>query len=49
MRRERGVALIIALWITVLLTVIAAGFAYSMRTEALAARNAVTLTQARAS
>lgn len=48
MRRERGVALIIALWITVLLTVIAAGFAYSMRTEALAARNAVTLTQARA-
>jgi general secretion pathway protein K len=48
MRRERGVALIIALWVTVLLTVIAAGFAYSMRTEALAARNAVALSQARA-
>ncbi|TMI00175.1 MAG: hypothetical protein E6H46_12685, partial [Betaproteobacteria bacterium] len=36
------------LWLTVLLTVIAAGFAYSMRTEALAARNAVALAQARA-
>ena len=45
---QRGVALILALWLTVLLTVIAAGFAYSMRTEALAARNAVALTQARA-
>jgi len=32
----------------VLLTVIAAGFAYSMRTEALAARNAVALAQVRA-
>ena len=48
MRRESGVALILALWVTVLLTVIAAGFAYSMRTEALAARNAVALSQARA-
>jgi len=36
------------LWLTVLLTVIAAGFAYSMRTEALAARNAVALAQVRA-
>ena len=48
MRRDRGVDLILALWVTVLLTVIAAGFAYSMRTEALAARNAVALSQARA-
>jgi type II secretory pathway component PulK len=45
--RQSGVALILVLWITVLLTVIAAGFAYSMRTEALAARNAVALAQAR--
>ena len=45
---QRGVALILVLWLTVLLTVIAAGFAYSMRTEALAARNAVALAQARA-
>jgi general secretion pathway protein K len=48
MGSQRGVALILALWLTVLLTVIAAGFAYSMRTEALAARNAVALAQARA-
>ena len=47
-RRERGVALILVLWLTVLLTVIAGGFAYSMRTEALAARNAVSAAQARA-
>ena len=47
-RAQRGVALIIVLWLTVLLTVIAAGFAYSMRTEALAARNAVALAQMRA-
>jgi general secretion pathway protein K len=46
-RLQRGVALIIALWLTVLLTVIAAGFAYSMRTEALAAQNAVALARAR--
>jgi general secretion pathway protein K len=45
---ERGVALVLVLWLTVLLTVIAGGFAYSMRTEALAARNAVSLAQARA-
>ena len=45
---QRGVALILVLWLTVLLTVIAGGFAYSMRTEALAARNAVALAQVRA-
>jgi general secretion pathway protein K len=36
------------LWLTVLLTVIASGFAFSMRSEALAARNALSLAQARA-
>src|SRR5215831_19699269 len=46
-RRQSGVALILVLWLTVLLTVIAAGFAYSMRTEALAARNSVALAQSR--
>ena len=45
--RQRGIALILVLWLTILLTVIAAAFAYSMRTEALAARNAVSLAQAR--
>jgi general secretion pathway protein K len=47
-RGQRGIALILVLWLTVLLTVIAAGFAYSMRTEGLAARNAVALGQMRA-
>ncbi len=36
------------LWLTVLLTVIASGFAFSMRGEALAARYALGLAQARA-
>jgi type II secretory pathway component PulK len=37
-RAQRGIALILALWLTVMLTVIASGFAFSMRSEALAAR-----------
>jgi len=45
---EAGIALIAVLWLTVLLTVIASGFAYSMRSEALAARNALSSAQARA-
>ena len=46
--RERGIALVAVLWLTVLITVIASSFAYSMRGEALAARNAMSLAQARA-
>jgi general secretion pathway protein K len=46
--RQRGIALVLALWLTVLLTVIASGFAFSMRSEVIAARNAVSLAQARA-
>ena len=45
---EAGIALIAVLWLTVLLTVIASGFAFSMRTEAVAARNALSFAQARA-
>ena len=45
--RQRGIALILALWLTVMLTVIASGFAFSMRSEALAARNMISLAQAR--
>ena len=45
---ERGIALIAVLWLTVLLTVIASGFAYSMRGGALAARNTLSVAQARA-
>jgi len=44
----RGIALIAVLWLTVLVTVIASSFAYSMRGEALAARNTMSLAQARA-
>ena len=44
---ESGIALIAVLWLTVLLTVIASSFAYSMRGEALAARNMLSLAQAR--
>jgi len=46
--RQRGIALVLALWITILLTVIASGFVFTMRTEAVAARNAISLAQARA-
>ena len=45
---QRGIALIAVLWLTVLITVIASSFAYSMRGEALAARNTMSLAQARA-
>ena len=45
---QRGIALIAVLWLTVLLTVIASGFAFSMRGGALAARNTMSLAQARA-
>jgi general secretion pathway protein K len=46
--RSAGIALVAALWLTVLLTVIASGFAFSMRGEALAARNALSRAQAEA-
>jgi general secretion pathway protein K len=45
---QRGIALVIVLWLTVMLTVIAGSFAYGMRNEALAARNALSWAQARA-
>jgi general secretion pathway protein K len=45
---QRGIALVLVLWLTILLTVIASGFAFSMRSEALATRNALSLAQARA-
>jgi general secretion pathway protein K len=45
---QAGIALIAVLWLTTLLTVIASGFAFSMRGEALAARNALSYAKARA-
>ncbi|MCL2872268.1 MAG: type II secretion system protein GspK [Betaproteobacteria bacterium] len=47
LKRQRGIALIIVLWTTVLLTVIAGGFAFSMRNEALATQNSVSVASAR--
>ena len=47
-RTQRGIALILVLWVTVMLTVIAGSFAYGMRNEALAARNTESTAQARA-
>jgi len=47
-RHQRGIALVLALWLTVMLTVIGGGFAFAMRSEALAARNMISLSQARA-
>jgi general secretion pathway protein K len=47
-RHQRGIALIVVLWLTILLTVIGSGFAFSMRSEALSARNALSLAQVRA-
>ena len=44
---QRGIALVLVLWLTVMLTVIAASFAYAMRNEAMAARNTVSIAQAR--
>lgn len=46
--RQSGIALVLALWVTVMLTAMAGSFAYSMRTEALAAGNAVGVAKARA-
>jgi general secretion pathway protein K len=46
--RQRGIALIMVLWLTVMLAVVGGAFAFSMRGEVLAARNAVSLAQVRA-
>jgi general secretion pathway protein K len=46
--RQRGVALILVLWVITLLSVIAGNFAYSMRGEAQIARNLMSRAQARA-
>ena len=48
-RAQSGIAIVLALWLTVLLTVLASGFAFSMRSEALATRNALSMAKARAS
>lgn len=46
--RQRGLALIIVLWMVTLLSVIASSFAYSMRSDLLLARNLLLSSQAQA-
>lgn len=45
---QRGVALVLALWLLTLLTVLAAGYGYAMRTETKLAIHGVELARARA-
>ncbi|MFK8013162.1 MAG: general secretion pathway protein GspK [Marinicellaceae bacterium] len=47
MKKQSGVALILVLWVTVLLTIIAASFALSARTEGIQARMVFDTTKAR--
>ena len=46
-RSQRGIALLIVLWLSVLLTVLASGLAFDTRSEVFAARNTVLHAQAR--
>lgn len=48
MRDQRGVALVLVLWVITLLSVIAGNFAFSMRGEAHIARNLLSTAQAQA-
>ncbi len=48
MIRQKGVALVLVLWVVTLLTVIAGNFAFSMRSEAQIARNLLSMAQAQA-
>lgn len=48
MKGQRGVALVLVLWVVTLLSVIAANFAFSMRGEAQIARNLLSAAQAQA-
>jgi general secretion pathway protein K len=46
--RERGVALVLVIWVVTLLMVIAGSFLYAMRTDARAARNAALIARGEA-
>ena len=43
--RQRGIALVLVIWLSTLLMVIAGSFVYAMRTDARAARNAALIAQ----
>ena len=42
-RRQRGVALVLVMWVAVLLTVIASSFIVERRSEMLVVRNSVSM------
>jgi general secretion pathway protein K len=46
--RQRGVALVLVIWVVTLLTVVAGSFAYSVRTDTRAARNAALMARGEA-
>ena len=48
LRRQRGVALVLVMWVAVLLTVIASSFIVERRTETLVVRNSVSMARAEA-
>jgi general secretion pathway protein K len=48
MRRQRGVALVLVLWVSVLLTVVASSFIVERRTETIIVRNSALLARAEA-
>ena len=48
MRRERGVALVLVMWVAVLITVIASAFIVERRTEAMVIGNSVSMARAEA-
>jgi general secretion pathway protein K len=48
MRRERGVALVLVMWVAVLLTVIASSFIVERRTEMLVVGNSISIARAEA-
>ena len=47
-RAQRGVALVVVMWIAVLLTVIASSFIYEARTDTLVVRNTISMARAEA-
>jgi general secretion pathway protein K len=47
-RRERGIALVLVIWLVTLLLVIAGSFTYAMRTDARASRNAAAIARGEA-
>jgi general secretion pathway protein K len=46
-QKQQGVALVLVLWVITLLSVIAGNFAFSMRSEAIMARNQLSIAQAK--